>query len=66
VGFEIRPSYNVAPQTFQPVVAFNRKTLEHEILQMRWGLVPYWPAFILRTGLSWGRIPFRRGVLIGT
>lgn len=41
-SFEILPSYNVAPQTFQPVVAFNRKTLERELLQMRWGLVPYW------------------------
>lgn len=40
--FEILPSYNVAPQTFQPVVAFNRKTLERELLEMRWGLVPYW------------------------
>ena len=40
--FEILPSYNVAPQTFQPVVALNRKTLERELLQMRWGLVPYW------------------------
>ena len=43
-SFEILPSYNVAPQTFQPVVAFNRKTLEREILEMRWGLVPYWAA----------------------
>jgi putative SOS response-associated peptidase YedK len=40
--FEILPSYNVAPQTFQPVVALNRKTLERELVQMRWGLVPYW------------------------
>ncbi|HET6205795.1 MAG TPA: SOS response-associated peptidase [Terracidiphilus sp.] len=40
--FEILPSYNVAPQTFQPVVCLNRKTLERELLQMRWGLVPYW------------------------
>ena len=40
--FEILPSYNVAPQTFQPVVCFNRKTLERELVQMRWGLVPYW------------------------
>ena len=40
--FEVLPSYNVAPQTFQPVVALNRKTLERELLQMRWGLVPYW------------------------
>ena len=41
-SFEILPSYNVAPQTFQPVVCFNRKTLERELVQMRWGLVPYW------------------------
>jgi putative SOS response-associated peptidase YedK len=40
--FEILPSYNVAPQTFQPVVCFNRKTLDRELVQMRWGLVPYW------------------------
>jgi putative SOS response-associated peptidase YedK len=40
--FEILPSYNVAPQTFQPVVCINRKTLERELVQMRWGLVPYW------------------------
>jgi putative SOS response-associated peptidase YedK len=40
--FEILPSYNVAPQTFQPVVCFNRKTLKRELVQMRWGLVPYW------------------------
>jgi putative SOS response-associated peptidase YedK len=41
-SFEILPSYNVAPQTFQPVVAFHRKTVERELVQMRWGLVPYW------------------------
>jgi putative SOS response-associated peptidase YedK len=41
-SFEILASYNVAPQTFQPVVCLNRKTLERELLQMRWGLVPYW------------------------
>jgi putative SOS response-associated peptidase YedK len=40
--FEILPSYNVAPQTFQPVVVFNKKSLERELLPMRWGLVPYW------------------------
>ena len=40
--FEILPSYNVAPQTMQPVVVFNKKTLERELLEMRWGLVPYW------------------------
>ncbi len=49
--FEILPSYNVAPQTFQPVVALNRKSLERELLQMRWGLVPYW-ASDLKVGYS--------------
>lgn len=40
--FEILPSYNVAPQTFQPVVVLNPDTLERELYQMRWGLVPFW------------------------
>jgi putative SOS response-associated peptidase YedK len=35
-------SYNVAPQTFQPVVRLNRDTGTREIALMRWGLVPYW------------------------
>lgn len=40
--FEVGPSYNVAPQTFQPVVRLNRDTGEREIVLMRWGLVPFW------------------------
>jgi putative SOS response-associated peptidase YedK len=36
------PNWNVAPQTFQPVVRLNRDTGEREIVLMRWGLVPYW------------------------
>jgi len=36
------PSFNVAPQTFQPVVRFDRETGERELTVMRWGLVPYW------------------------
>ena len=36
------PSYNVAPQTFQPVVRLSRDTGERELAVMRWGLVPYW------------------------
>jgi putative SOS response-associated peptidase YedK len=36
------PSYNVAPQTFQPVVRLNRDTGQREIALLRWGLVPYW------------------------
>jgi hypothetical protein len=36
------PSWNVAPQTFQPVVRLNRDTREREIVMMRWGFIPYW------------------------
>ena len=39
---EFGPSYNVAPQTFQPVVRLNRDTGQREIVLMRWGLIPYW------------------------
>ena len=35
-------SYNVAPQTFQPVVRLNRDTGMREIALLRWGLIPYW------------------------
>jgi putative SOS response-associated peptidase YedK len=41
-GLEWGPSYNVAPQTFQPVVRLNRDTGQREIVLMRWGLIPYW------------------------
>ena len=41
-GVEWGPSYNVAPQTFQPVVRLNRDRTQREIVLMRWGLVPYW------------------------
>jgi putative SOS response-associated peptidase YedK len=34
------PSWNVAPQTFQPIVRLNRDTGEREIVMMRWGLIP--------------------------
>lgn len=36
------PSYNVAPQTAQPVVRLNRDTGKREISLLRWGLVPFW------------------------
>jgi putative SOS response-associated peptidase YedK len=39
---DLEPSYNVAPQTFQPIVRLNRETGEREIVLMRWGLVPFW------------------------
>ncbi len=38
----LSPSFNVAPQTFQPVVRLNDETGERELTVMRWGLVPYW------------------------
>jgi putative SOS response-associated peptidase YedK len=36
------PSYNVCPQTAQPVVRLNSKTGRRELSLMRWGLIPYW------------------------
>jgi putative SOS response-associated peptidase YedK len=39
---ELAPSFNVAPQTMQPVVRLNRETGQRELTVMRWGLVPYW------------------------
>jgi putative SOS response-associated peptidase YedK len=36
------PSYNVAPQTMQPVVRLDTETGERELTVMRWGLVPFW------------------------
>lgn len=38
----IGPSYNIAPQTFQPVVRLNDETGKRELTLMRWGLVPAW------------------------
>jgi putative SOS response-associated peptidase YedK len=36
------PSYNVAPQSVQPVVRLSRDSGEREIALLRWGLVPFW------------------------
>jgi len=36
------PSYNVAPQTTQPVVRLSRETGRREFALLRWGLVPFW------------------------
>src|ERR1700742_2245826 len=41
-ALEWSASYNVAPQTFQPVVRLNRDTGQREIVLLRWGLIPYW------------------------
>lgn len=38
---ELAPSWNVTPQTMQPVIRLNSETGEREIVLMRWGLVPY-------------------------
>jgi len=38
----LAPSYNIAPQTVQPVVRLARDTGKRELTAMRWGLVPYW------------------------
>jgi putative SOS response-associated peptidase YedK len=38
----LAPSYNVAPQSFQPVVRLDSETGERELAVMRWGLVPFW------------------------
>lgn len=40
--FDILPDYNIAPQTFQPVVRLDRDTGERELASLRWGLIPYW------------------------
>jgi putative SOS response-associated peptidase YedK len=36
------PTYNAAPQSFQPIVRRARDTDARELLLSRWGLVPYW------------------------
>jgi putative SOS response-associated peptidase YedK len=36
------PSYNVAPQSMQPVVRLDDETGQRELTIMRWGLVPFW------------------------
>jgi putative SOS response-associated peptidase YedK len=36
------PSYNVAPQSLQPIVRLDAETGERELTIMRWGLVPFW------------------------
>ncbi|HTV53332.1 MAG TPA: SOS response-associated peptidase [Terriglobia bacterium] len=41
-SFGILPSYNVAPQTYQPVIRLNQENSAREIALMRWGLIPFW------------------------
>ena len=40
-SFEILPSYNIGPQTDQPIVRLNRDSDERELALLRWGLVPF-------------------------
>ncbi len=69
---ELAPTYNAAPQSFQPVIRLNPDTGEREIALMKWGLVPYWSKMLklnydtinaqadkLMTSSVW-REPFRR------
>jgi putative SOS response-associated peptidase YedK len=41
VPFTVTPSYNIAPQTMQPVIRLDRETGNREAAMMRWGLLPY-------------------------
>jgi len=36
------PSYNIAPQSVQPVVRLSRDSGNREFALLRWGLVPFW------------------------
>jgi len=38
----LAPSFNVAPQSRQPIVRLASETGERELTIMRWGLVPFW------------------------
>ena len=38
----LAPSYNVAPQSLQPVVRLDNETGVRELSIMRWGLIPFW------------------------
>ena|ERR1700722_16631720 len=38
----ISPSFNVAPQSLQPIIRPNDETGTRELTIMRWGLVPFW------------------------
>lgn len=40
--FDILPSYNIAPQSFQPVVRLDAETNQRELALLRWGLIPFW------------------------
>src|SRR5215469_11779482 len=39
---DLPPSYNVAPETYQPIVRLSRDSGERELALLRCGLVPFW------------------------
>lgn len=39
---QFAPSYNIAPESMQPVVRLDRDTGDRVLALMKWGLVPYW------------------------
>jgi putative SOS response-associated peptidase YedK len=39
---DFAPSWNVAPQTFQPIIRLDRDTREREIVIIRWDPIPYY------------------------
>jgi putative SOS response-associated peptidase YedK len=50
--FDLPPSYNIAPTSFQPVIRLDRDTGEREIVMMRWGLIPRWAKDPKQLGVS--------------
>lgn len=41
-GIRFAPSYNISPESTQPVVRLDRDTGERVLALMKWGLIPYW------------------------
>ncbi len=50
--FDIPPSYNVAPTSFQPVIRLSGDKGGREIVMMRWGLIPGWCKDVRSLGAS--------------
>ena len=38
----LAPSYNISPESIQPVVRLDHDTGERVLAFMKWGMVPYW------------------------
>jgi len=71
-GLHFAPSYNITPDSFQPIVRLSHETGERELAMMKWGLVPRWSktpkatfssinarSDNLQTGGAW-REPFKK------